>query len=136
MYAVIDDTLGDGLERGFSIFRDGDGYRRTEVVTGGPTSVDIPVEGEIVATFHTHPQAEFDELMSIVDTQGLINLNLEFAAIGMKEGESKVIKVYTGGNYETFPQLQKVVQEDSTINDRLDAIKLINDELFECQVIL
>lgn len=134
IYNMVLMTLRDGNERGFSVAIEGGEIVTTEIAEGGPTSVMIPRPLQTIGTFHTHPEARFDELFSIRDTKSMIENNFEFSGIGYFDDGVVKARVYTPDGMTSFDDLVQSTHDDRVERNRLGLVRAINDRLLDCEL--
>jgi len=117
---VLSETLADGRERGFFIFKDGNKITRTETKVGTKKSVmlntlwPIPFigpSGTPIATVHTHPDVKFDYLFSLTDIQSLIENHFNFSVVAYEKNGLQFAEVFAPMEIADFDDLKVITSK-------------------------
>lgn len=85
---------------------------------------------DIVGTMHTHPDVEYDDMLSVKDIEMLLQDKIQIAVLCYREGDKAFISVYESDPAEEDPR--KFI-EGNRGSTPLETLQNINQELNTCR---
>lgn len=128
-------TDSDGLERGIFIYKRLGKIGTTDIQTGDKSSIDITMPrftlATPIATVHTHPKEEFEDIASVQDIKTLTNSDLKFSVVLFDDGGSVMADVFRNNHPQDYSDIQSKQREHKT---SIRYVESLNEALHVCTV--